>query len=114
MIFGAFAVAVIRIAPRLGWWLLILHVILMVSLPRVLVGKHYASDILVGLAAGIAIGWLLFPLFAHLTANAWGRIPAKWRRPDVGYLLLFLVTYEIATNFDGARRLLRALVKVLF
>lgn len=113
MIFGAFAVAVIHIAPRLGWSLLGLHAVLLVSLPRVLVGKHYASDVLAGLAVGAAIGWLLFPLFVRGIAAAWAKVPAHWRREDLGYPLLFLVTFEIATNFDGARRILRALVNLL-
>lgn len=113
MIFGAFAVAVIHIAPRLGWSLLGLHAVLLVSLPRVLVGKHYASDVLAGLAVGAAIGWLLFPLFVRGITAAWAKVPAHWRREDLGYPLLFLVTFEIATNFDGARRILRALVNVL-
>lgn len=109
MIFGAFAVAMLRVAPRLGWWLLGLHAVLLVSLPRILVGKHYASDVLAGLAVGAAIGWLLFPIFQRGIAAAWTRVPATWRREYLGYPFLFLVSFEIATNFDGARRILRAL-----
>lgn len=113
MIFGAFAVAMIRIAPRVGWWLLGLHVFLIVCLPRVLIGKHYVSDILAGLAVGVVIGWMLFPLLVRWIAAAWARVPKEWARADLGYPLLFLVTYEIATNFDGARRILRGIVGVL-
>ena len=113
LLFGAFAAAVTHLAPRLGWILLTFHTLFVVSLPRLLTGRHYLSDILAGLALGAALGWLLLPVMMRWTAASWVRVPESWKRPGIGYAAMFLMTFELATNFDGARKVLSHLASLL-
>lgn len=88
-----------------------IHAILLVLLPRVYFAWHWPSDILVGALVGLLVAALALPLFARLSraADIRGRIA---RRPEIWYPLFFFVSFQMATMFDSARRLLTDIARV--
>jgi len=83
----------------------------MVCLPRIYFGYHYPSDILAGIVIGIAI--MLFAL----------RVPVRERLPRLFETTqrawpkavsagIFLLAFETASLFEGARHMLRDLAKL--
>lgn len=89
-----------------------LHATFVVCAARVLVGAHYLSDIVVGAIVGTAIAVIVMPVLArHIQKQ---RDKHRWSlRPEIGYPLLFLVTFQFATMFDGARNIVGILVDFL-
>lgn len=76
-------------------------------LPRVYFGFHYPSDILGGAAIGIAVMALVHGLPMPCGAErAVMRVATDYR--GLYYAALFLVTYQMATVFKGARDLAEA------
>lgn len=81
-----------------------------VCLPRILFGLHYASDILVGMAIGVALPTMMFlePLPAALCT--WLRRLDE-HRPALVILALLVFGWEVIDVFQTARRLSMALWK---
>ena len=82
------------------------YAVLVVSLTRIIAGYHYLGDILVGGLIGIIIGIIATPVFARLARALWNRIAigdSVLARRDIGYAFLFLMTFQFATMFNGAR-----------
>jgi undecaprenyl-diphosphatase len=86
---------------RLGM-LAMAYVLLVVCIPRIYLGVHYPSDILVGALIGIG--------FAVVTESIIGRHwRGRWftfwwsRRLPLLYVILFLLSYQIATMFNDVR-----------
>lgn len=88
------------------------HVFLIICLPRVYLGYHHPTDILGGAAIGIAIACLgrLGPV-----RNAVSRVMSPWLEHSPGsfYACLFIMTFQIATLFDGMRGIEQFVVQVL-
>ncbi|WP_135468639.1 phosphatase PAP2 family protein [Crenalkalicoccus roseus] len=83
-----------------------------ICLPRILLGAHYVSDILAGLALGVAVTG--FVLWMPLPRPAWswlGRLDA--RRPSLVILGLFVLGWEMVYLFGTARQLAEAGGRVL-
>ena len=101
---AALVVLVWWIDRRAGWWLLG-YSTLFVLLPRVYMGFHYPSDILVGAMAGAAITafclWLPVPASANDRALGWLRA-----HPSLSLAIGFVAAYSAATLFYDARGLL--------
>ena len=82
--------------------LALLHAVFVVCLPRVYLGLHYPSDILVGAMIGILIAW---------TAHSWGRlgrgadVVLGWerRQPAAFYAGFFLMTAQMSVLFTDLR-----------
>jgi len=95
---GAFAV------NRVAGTILLLHAFFVVSLPRVYLGLHWPTDILVGMAVGLVVAialtrpitWLLLPWAA--------RDYAPGVRAAL-HALAFLAAVQLATMFDSLRAL---------
>ena len=90
-----------------------LHAILVISLPRVLIGLHWPGDILAGALIGIALSVILLPLAT--------RVIHKYRWADARiavttfvYPLMFLITFQIATLFEASRDTADALANFIF
>lgn len=83
-----------------------LYATFFICLPRIYLGLHYPSDILVG--AGLGIASAIFTQSAliqrHLSIRL---ITLSFNHPGLFYPLLFFVTFEVATLFDGLRDLAR-------
>lgn len=81
-----------------------LYTSIWICLIRIYLGIHYASDIVVGAAIGIAMAWislksnLLRPIVRRITLAA-DAFPERF------YPIAFLVSFQMATVFAGLRNL---------
>ncbi|MDI3307632.1 MAG: phosphatase PAP2 family protein [Acetobacteraceae bacterium] len=85
--------------------------IVFVCLPRILFGLHYASDILVGMAIGVALPAMMFLAPLPAAFCTWLRRLDELR-PALVILALLLFGWEVIDVFQTARRLSMALWKV--
>jgi undecaprenyl-diphosphatase len=99
--FSAFAVGMCFISWRTGL-IAMLYTIFIICLPRIYLGLHYPSDIFAGLALGALVGYCMN---ADAVRRNWVRRPMEWERASPGgfYVVLFLVSYEFSTMFNGLR-----------
>jgi undecaprenyl-diphosphatase len=97
---------------RIAGIFLILHAILVISLPRIYMAVHYPGDILAGAIVGVLIAVLLFGPVARLFERLDLARLAE-RHAAVFYPILFLITFQSASMFDSARELLEAAGTVL-
>lgn len=99
IMFFALSTGFFLISRKVGA-LAFLHAILIVCLPRLLLGLHYASDIIVGAAIGILLSAVLVPALSKLFFNRFN----ENKCPDfILYPFLFFMTYSFATMFNGVR-----------
>ena len=83
----------------------LLWAVLIVSLPRIYLGKHYPSDILVGALLGL----LATAAFSMLGTGRWlASIGTRWARrsPGLFAILGFVVLFQFVTLFADVRLLL--------
>ncbi|WP_176556284.1 phosphatase PAP2 family protein [Rubellimicrobium rubrum] len=111
VLFFALATGIFAVHRTLGS-LAFLHAAMVVSLPRVVVGVHYPSDILVGALAGVTVAALLGPVFVALTLR-WGLLAQERARPGLFYALMLAVTFQVASIFDSLRALLGTVAEIL-
>ncbi len=105
VMFFAFAWSLRYISKKLGWFVFG-YVTLLICLPRLYLGVHYPTDIIVGALIGIGMAW-----FAHLAPirkfidRLLIRPSMRWleRSPGTFYPCFFLLTYQIADMFDQVR-----------
>lgn len=97
----AFAlVAGIWLVSRRWGWLALAHALLVICLPRVYVGLHHPSDILVGALIGIGLTVVL----QRLTRNPAGLLlQAEARRPALFYGVGVVLVYQVITMFYALR-----------
>lgn len=102
----AFALAA---AVWIGWRRLglacFLWALLIVSLPRIYLGKHYPSDIL----AGALLGVLLTAAFSYLGAGKWVAAQASrfaQHAPGLFAIAAFIVLFQFVTMFADVRVLM--------
>lgn len=104
-LFIALAVGVWCAHARAGL-LLLIYVTVMILLPRVYLGMHYPTDILVGGAIGALIAWALnlAPVRQRIA-----RPFLQWHQfsPGTFYACAFLLTSQIAVLFDPVRKAAR-------
>jgi undecaprenyl-diphosphatase len=81
-----------------------------ICLPRMHLGLHYASDIVVGILIGITVAWV--SLRSELLQSMVARrvLSSTETRPEWFYAIAFLISLEMATVFEGFRRMGRALL----
>lgn len=77
-----------------------LHAMFVVCLPRVLIGFHFASDIVVGAMIGMTASILVTPLFFRLLANS--RL-VRSMPENILYPFVFLITFSFGTMFNSVR-----------
>jgi membrane-associated phospholipid phosphatase len=111
MLWCAIATAIFLASRPVGIYAL-LHVAILICLPRVMVGLHYPSDVLVGAALGIAVGCVM-SLARIRTRVAAPMLAAAQRYPGVFYALAFILSFELATQFDELRALVQGVTRVL-
>lgn len=98
---------------RLIGLILGIHALVMVGMPRVFIGVHYPSDIVVGALVGILMVILLqnpvntrikqYELTKFSETQAW-----------IFYPFMFLVTFQIASMFDSGRQLMSLALNLFF
>jgi membrane-associated phospholipid phosphatase len=111
MLWCAIAAAIFLASRAAGIYALI-HTALLIGLPRIFLGLHYPTDVLAGAAIGIGIACVLsaVPIRKHLAA------PVLWlaaRLPGVFHALAFMLSFELATQFDEFRVLAHHLSKAI-
>jgi membrane-associated phospholipid phosphatase len=74
-----------------------------ICLPRMYLGIHYASDIVVGGAIGISVAWLSLRSDLLRSRVAGRVLSAMDTKPEWFYPLAFLLSFEMATVFAGLR-----------
>ena len=77
-----------------------LYTAVWISLPRMYFGIHYASDMVMGAAIGIAVVWFALRIGWLRSRLASRALAAAHATPSVFYAAAFLVSYEMATMFD--------------
>ncbi len=115
--FFALAYGLFRLSRPLGAALLA-YVIVWVELPRLYLGIHYPSDVIVGGAIGIVgVGSVLAA--ADARGGVLGRrlaaplLAAESRLPGLFYAAAFALSYEMAMIFDDLRNVVRGAVRAL-
>lgn len=107
LMFMTIATSVLLYA-RLAGSILLFHALVVVSLPRVILGFHWTSDILMGLAIGAAIPLLLHrPIHRLLERSKLYDLQAS--HPAIFYGALFIVLTETATMYQGSRHMISEL-----
>lgn len=111
MLWGAIATGIFLVYRTLGVFAM-LYTVLFILLPRVYLGLHYPTDVIAGLALGIA----LTPLLTRDAVRV--RIAApllRWleRFPALGYTFAFILCFELITQFDDLRITSDAIRKAL-
>jgi undecaprenyl-diphosphatase len=103
MLWGAVATAILFASRPAGIYAL-LHVIVLICLPRLYLGLHYPTDLLVGLALGIGIACIMnAPRIRTPVARPVLAFAARY--PGVFFGAAFLLSFELATQFDELRLL---------
>jgi PAP2 superfamily len=82
---------------------IILYTAAWVCLPRMYLGLHYASDIVVGAAIGITTVWVSLRSELLQAMVARRLLSAMETTPEWFYAIAFLVSIEMATVFEGFR-----------
>lgn len=101
VMFVALATGLTLAHRRLGLVALV-HAAVVVLLPRVWLGLHWAGDVVAGAALGAAMALALVPPAARLVAAL--RLPeAADAAPATFYAALFVVTFIVAGMFDPLR-----------
>src|SRR5437016_1209996 len=86
-----------------GVFPIILYVGLWICLPRLYLGIHYASDIIVGAAVAVTAVWAALRIDWLRTDLASRVLASMEANPQVFYPAAFLVSYEMASVFSEIR-----------
>ena len=92
--------------------LMALHALIVIGFARVYMLFHYPTDILAGALVGGGISLILLPGLAALLRRA----QADWiieNYPQYAYPLIFLMLMQMATMFNSARDLVKAMVSLV-
>lgn len=101
VMFYALATGVFLISKKIGI-LTFLYVSVIILLPRVFLGYHYASDVLVGAFVGVVITWGLANIkFCNQISTKAIKFSSKYG--GIFYLLFFWLSFQIGTMFDSSR-----------
>jgi membrane-associated phospholipid phosphatase len=97
----ALSFGLVLVSRRVGLWVMA-YAIVFVCLPRVYIGVHNPTDLLAGGLLGTACVWLTTRPF--MLNNVFQPLLVQHKQYAGGfYLVLFLITYQIGTMFEGLR-----------
>lgn len=102
----ALSYGVWRLSRRFGW-VAYAYSVIWICLPRLYLGIHYPSDLLVGALVGLGCGWGAFRLPLRRSAKLCLLIERRY--PQWFYPVAFLVAFEIADMFNDVRKVLHGL-----
>jgi membrane-associated phospholipid phosphatase len=111
MLWCAVATSIFVASWRVGIYAM-LHAAILICLPRVFLGLHYTSDVLVGAALGIGMACVMSQPYIR-TRIAAPVLAITRRYPGVFYALAFILTFELAMQFDELRAMAQGLTKAL-
>ncbi len=101
ILFFAIVGAIFMVSRRLGTFAFV-YCSIFIALPRIYLGLHYASDILVGAAIGLFFAVAGIKLFQNSKAMQWG-IQWSYSHPAWFYPVFFLFLYQVATMLEDVR-----------
>jgi len=94
------------ISKRIGLFAFF-YTFLFICLPRIYLGLHYFTDIIVGAFIGISIAYLCVSLPFLVFINK--KIShSSFSNSSIFYTIAYLFTYQIADMFDSSRELFKA------
>ena len=97
---------------RFAGILALFHAIFIVSIPRILLGFHWPSDILGGAAIGIVVALLLMG-FVGMRFDRTQVYTSASRHPFILYPVLIFVTMQIAVMFSTVRLVVSKLFSLI-
>lgn len=103
VLFFAIATGIFFVSRRVGL-LALAWVVFTICLPRLYLGMHWPTDMLVETAMGIGSGFFAkLPAFRQFVE----RTSVRWHRehPEIFFTVLFLWSLEIATIFEDVRHI---------
>lgn len=103
MMWCAVATGIYMASKRLGA-IAFIYTIAFICFPRVYLGMHYPTDVLAGAVLGVVIS-LLFNHAAFRQRIAGPALDWSVRYQGAFYVVVFLVSFELASQFDELRRL---------
>jgi membrane-associated phospholipid phosphatase len=89
---------------------IVLYLAVGICLPRMYLGIHYASDILVGAGIGVAALWAVLKIEGIRSIVARPLLAFMEAKPQVFYAAAFLVSFEMAAMFWDIREPVRAVL----
>lgn len=108
VLFYALSAGMFYISKKAGIFAII-YTTLFIAFPRVYLGLHYPSDIVVGAIVGIMIV-VLCQSSSSLTKVSQTAVAFSNKRPEIFYPFLFITTYQIADMFNNSRSLVSFLI----
>lgn len=111
MLWMSIATGIFLVSRRVGA-LALLYTAIFICLPRVYLGLHYPTDVLAGAAIGVTITWIATRDFVRTRLA--GPI-LRWMNdyPGPAYMLAFVLSFELVTQFDELFLFVRAGLKAL-
>lgn len=106
VLFFTLAAGIFFVSRRAGWFTFA-YVSIIICLPRIFTGTHYATDILAGAAIGGFMAWLANLSAVREPLTKWA---LQWEdsRPELFYCFAFVLTCQMAELFDPMREILKA------
>lgn len=109
IMFMTIASSVLLYCKRAGI-VLLAHALLIISLPRLILGFHWPSDIAAGIVIGVVVAVLLHRRISNwLVRSRLSNFQAN--HPSIFYGLFFAILVETATMYRGSRQILSALAE---
>ena len=85
----------------------LVHAAIIISVPRIMLGLHFPSDIVVGAAIGTIVALLLMPPLSRFFMKH-RTVEHALAYPYLIYPIMFFITFQSASMFESFRRLLGA------
>jgi undecaprenyl-diphosphatase len=88
-----------------------LYTLILICIPRIYLGLHFLSDIIMGALIGIAM-ILLFQLIEKKKKYAEHLLIVEEKYSGIFYSMFFLLSYQMATMFEESRTIARLLLSI--
>jgi len=111
MLWCAIATGIFFASWRAGIYSL-LHALILICLPRVFLGLHFPSDVLAGALIGIVLTCAMNLPYLR-TRGAAPILAIAQRYSGLFYGLAFILSFELATQFDELRELAQGMTHVI-